>query len=109
MLSHRLASIKYQYALYQSGLLAYVFRVASGDTAVLMYEVSSLQVLDLHLKRDPGWPYANTEVMPVVSTVDLVREAQDYLGEHLFTEAERLIQELTIGLHTRRSDHSARC
>jgi hypothetical protein len=88
MLYHRLDSIRYQLPLYQSGALAYAFRVVSGNAAVLMYDVATLQLLDLHLKRDPGWPYAHTEVVPVVSTEDLVREAQDYLGEHLFTDEE---------------------
>jgi hypothetical protein len=53
-----------------------------------MYEVETLETLDLLLKRDPGWAYATTEVTPVVSTVALVTEAQDYLGESILTQDE---------------------
>jgi hypothetical protein len=89
MLLHRLASINYQYSLMrEEGPLAYAFRNRAGTLAVLMYETDTLEKLDFFLKRDPGWQYAETDVMPVVSTEALVREAQDYLGETIIGESE---------------------
>jgi hypothetical protein len=88
MLGHRLRSLNYQQGLLVSGELAYAFRTVGGESAILMYEVQSLENLDRTVKRDPGWPYAETTVTPVVSTESLVREAQEYLGEDHFTEEE---------------------
>jgi hypothetical protein len=89
MLQHRLASIGYQYSLmHENGPLAYAFRDKTGTLAVLMYETETLEKIDFYLKRDPGWQYSETDVMPVVSTEALVREAQDYLGETIISEGE---------------------
>ncbi len=88
MLLHRLESLRYQADLLASGCLAYAFRAELGSVTVMMFEVDSLTDLDRYLKRDPGWPYCATEVIPVVSTEALIREAQDYLGEFIFAEEE---------------------
>jgi hypothetical protein len=89
MLVHRLDSIRYQLELLSvDGPLAYAFRTKEGNMAVLMYETDTPEKADLYLKRDPGWPFAETEVLPVVSTTALIREAQEFLGETIIEESE---------------------
>jgi muconolactone delta-isomerase len=88
MLRHRLDSITYQQKLLDKGDLAYAFRTKQGNQSVLMYEINSLEYLDLLIKRDPHFPYSEIEVVPVVSTETLVREAQEYLNEQIFSDNE---------------------
>src|SRR5262245_50551490 len=88
LLRHRLEAIKYRQALLDEGGLAYAFVTAETDEGILMYEQSNMEALDWHLKRDPHFGYTVATVIPVVSTEALVREAQSYLGEKLFSESE---------------------
>jgi len=88
MLRHRLESIAYQKQLLEDGGLAYAFRTVDGGCAILMYEVETLEQLDRCIKRDPHFPYSANAISPVVNTEALVREAQEYLGEWIFSEEE---------------------
>lgn len=88
MLSHRLHSISYQQRLVDGGALAYSFRSESGDTSVELFEVGTLEELDVLIKSDPHFSYSDNEVVPVVGTVDMVREASSFLGESILTESE---------------------
>ena len=88
MLTHRMCSIEYQDDLVKKGLLRYAFRAKNGLKAILMFEVVALEELDALVKRDPGWAYSRAEVVPVVTTEALVREAQGYLNEKILSEDE---------------------
>jgi muconolactone delta-isomerase len=88
MLAHRLESIAYQQDLLDRGVLAYAFRANGGADTVALFETGTLEELDCLIKRDPGYPYSTTEVVPVVSTLAMVREASEYLGEEILSEDE---------------------
>ncbi len=94
MLQHRLNSIAYQQSLLDSELLAYAFRIYEGRVAIELFEVDSLETLDRLIKADPQFPYSMNDVTPLVSTQAMVKEASDYLGESILTEAE--LAELTF-------------
>jgi hypothetical protein len=88
MLRHRLAGIEYKAALLGRRTLSYAFRSADGRMSYDMFNADSLEVLDRNVKADPAFPYIAVEVIPVVSTVAMVAEASEYLGETILTEDE---------------------
>lgn len=88
MLRHRLESIVYQQGLVGRGVLAYAFRADEGRLAIELFEVDSLENLDVLIKGDPIFSYSNNEITPVVGTVDMVREASNFLGESILCESE---------------------
>jgi hypothetical protein len=88
MLRHRLNGIAYKAQLLREGDLAYAFFTQPANEAILMYEVDSVDRLDLLIKRDPQFAYAHVETMPTIQTEALLREAQDYLGENIIPEEE---------------------
>lgn len=89
MLLHRLRAIDYHEGLLRAGDLHYAFLSGERCTeAILLFEVENHERLDWLLKRDPHFAYASRTVIPTVLTDALVREAQDYLGEAIFSEEE---------------------
>lgn len=88
MIRHRILSIRYQKQFLESGELYYAFRTEEGSSAILMYEVDTLERLDWIIKRDPQFSYTNTTVTPVISSRALVVEAEDFIGESILTKEE---------------------
>lgn len=89
MLSHRLRALQYHEALLRDNKILFGF--AAGDdcvSSILLYAVSGHEELDWLIKRDPHFAYTACDVVPVVTTEALVREAQDFLGEHIFPAEE---------------------
>ncbi|MDX2085354.1 MAG: hypothetical protein SFZ03_08205 [Candidatus Melainabacteria bacterium] len=88
LLRHRLKAIRYQYQLMEQQKIHYAFYPINKAEAYLLYMIDSLEDLDLLLKRDPYFPHTRADVIPVVNTEALVREAQDYLGVEHFSQAD---------------------
>jgi hypothetical protein len=87
MLHHRLTAIEYNSQLLADGVLEYAFFLGeSCSTAIMLFCVASHERLDWLIKRDPYFAYTSSEVIPVIDTEALVREAQDYLGDSTFDE-----------------------
>lgn len=86
---HRLAAVQYHASMLEEGHARYAFFAGEGlNEAILMYEIESHDRLDWLIKRDPLFPYTTVTVIPTITTEALVREAQDYLGEEIFSKAE---------------------
>lgn len=91
MLRLRLKSLEYQQQLMDEKSLVYSFRAQNDiNTGHSMYEVVSLEELDLLIKRDPLWPFTEYQISPVTATAAMVREAQAYLGEQILSRDEIL-------------------
>lgn len=88
MLQLRLDAIRYRSDLLASGSLVYAFFAKNG-LAICMYKSDSHERLDYLLKRDPQFGYCDTQVIPVINTLALVDEAEDYLNERILTDSER--------------------
>jgi hypothetical protein len=90
MLNHRLRSIAYvwQQLTQPDSIARYAFRSFDGTESILLLDVANSDVADYFIKRDPQFPYCSIEVIPVVNTEALVREAQDFLGEEIFNEED---------------------
>ncbi len=94
MLRLRLKSLEYQQQLIDEKSLVYSFRARRDiNTGHSMYEVVSLEELDLLIKRDPLWPFTEYQISPVTATAAMVREAQAYLGEEILSRDEILALE----------------
>ncbi len=85
MIRHRLDSIEYKTKLLQEGIAAYAFHSVDLATSFTMFDVGELELADLKIKRDPLFGHCHNTIVPCVSTEALVREAQDYLGEEIFS------------------------
>ncbi|RVE87071.1 hypothetical protein [Sinorhizobium meliloti] len=89
MLMHRLEAIKYHSRLLLDGSAQYAFFAGDDcNSAIILYEQESHEALDWLIKRDPHFAYTQIEVIPTVLTEALVREAQDYLEEEIFSTEE---------------------
>jgi muconolactone delta-isomerase len=88
MLRHRLNAIRYQQRLMDDGKAHYVFYPRDKAEIYLLYMIETLEELDYLLKRDPYFGYTRADVIPVVNTEALVREAQDFLGVQHFSDAD---------------------
>ncbi len=88
MLRHRMRSLEYWSLWREMSGVNYYFRSQDGRQIFMLYEGDSAQELDRILKADPLLPYLQYSVNPVISTRDLIEEAQGYLGEKYFSEIE---------------------
>lgn len=88
MLQLRLDAIRYRSELLANGNLVYAFFSRNG-LGICMFKSDSHEELDYLLKRDPQFCHCETQVVPVIDTIALVDEAEDYLEEKILTADER--------------------
>ncbi len=87
MLRIRAAALDYRAQRLEQGELGYAFHLRDRPCGLHLALAQTNQDLDLLIKRDPLFPYSQIDVLPLIDTKWLIKEAQDHLGEQIISDS----------------------